>query len=68
MAQQYPEKALITIGVINIICTDLERSLEFYRDVLGFEVLEKECHPPVLWPNAVSAAADRVIHPLVPTL
>lgn len=36
-----------TIGEINIICTDLERSLAFYRDVLGFEVLAREpraCH------------------------
>jgi catechol 2,3-dioxygenase len=31
-----------TVGEINIICTDLERSLRFYRDVLGFEVVEKE--------------------------
>lgn len=30
------------VGEINIICTDLERSLRFYRDVLGFEVLERE--------------------------
>jgi catechol 2,3-dioxygenase-like lactoylglutathione lyase family enzyme len=26
----------------NIICTDLERSLRFYRDVLGFTVDERE--------------------------
>ena len=35
------------IGEINIICTDLERSLRFYRDLLGFEPLEREgpaCH------------------------
>lgn len=31
-----------TIGEINIICTDLERSLQFYCDVLGFEPLERE--------------------------
>lgn len=30
------------IGETNIICTDLERSLRFYRDLLGFEVLEAE--------------------------
>ena len=30
------------IGEINIICTDLERSLLFYRDVLGFEALQPE--------------------------
>lgn len=37
----------VTIGEINIICTDLDRSIKFYRDVLGFEVLEQEdvaCH------------------------
>jgi catechol 2,3-dioxygenase len=30
------------VGEINIICTDLERSLRFYRDVLGFAVLNAE--------------------------
>jgi catechol 2,3-dioxygenase-like lactoylglutathione lyase family enzyme len=30
------------IGETNIICTDLERSLRFYRDLLGFEALEPE--------------------------
>lgn len=37
----------VTIGEINIICTDLDRSIKFYRDVLGFEVLEQDdiaCH------------------------
>jgi len=29
-------------GEINIICTDLERSLTFYRDVLGFNFVERE--------------------------
>jgi catechol 2,3-dioxygenase-like lactoylglutathione lyase family enzyme len=39
--------AFVTVGEINIICTDLERSIKFYRDVLGFEVREQEplaCH------------------------
>ena len=39
--------AFVTIGEINIICTDLDRSIKFYRDVLSFEVLEREgaaCH------------------------
>ena len=31
------------IGKINIICTDAERSLRFYCDLLGFELLEEEC-------------------------
>ena len=31
-----------SVGEINIICTDLDRSLQFYRDVLGFEVLAQE--------------------------
>ncbi|HLK56283.1 MAG TPA: VOC family protein [Chthonomonadaceae bacterium] len=31
-----------TIGEINILCTDTHRSLAFYRDVLGFEVLAQE--------------------------
>lgn len=31
-----------TPGEINVICTDLERSLSFYQDVLGFEVVERE--------------------------
>jgi len=30
------------IGEINIICTDAERSLRFYRDLLGFEVVRRE--------------------------
>ncbi|MEM8737792.1 MAG: VOC family protein [Planctomycetota bacterium] len=30
------------IGEINIICTDLERSLHFYRDLLGCEALKPE--------------------------
>jgi catechol-2,3-dioxygenase len=39
--------SFVTIGEINIICSDLDRSIRFYRDVLGFEVLEQEdvaCH------------------------
>jgi len=32
----------LEIGEINVICTDLDRSLRFYRDVLGFEALESE--------------------------
>ncbi len=31
-----------SIGEINVICTDLERSLRFYRDVLGLEVVGRE--------------------------
>jgi catechol 2,3-dioxygenase-like lactoylglutathione lyase family enzyme len=31
-----------TVGEINILCTDASRSLVFYRDVLGFEVLSEE--------------------------
>ncbi len=30
------------VGEINIICTDIERSMTFYRDLLGFEVLSEE--------------------------
>ena len=30
------------IGEVNIICTDVERSLRFYRDLLGFEIVEQE--------------------------
>ena len=29
-------------GEINVVCTDRDRSLAFYRNVLGFEVLEEE--------------------------
>ncbi|NQU04702.1 MAG: VOC family protein [Calditrichaeota bacterium] len=29
-------------GEINIICTDIERSLGFYRDLLGFETVSVE--------------------------
>lgn len=27
---------------INVICTDLDRSLHFYNEVLGFEIIEHE--------------------------
>ena len=30
------------LGPVNVICTSLERSLAFYRDVLGFELAERE--------------------------
>lgn len=30
------------VGEINIICTDAENSLKFYRDILGFNVLSEE--------------------------
>jgi catechol 2,3-dioxygenase-like lactoylglutathione lyase family enzyme len=30
------------IGEVNIISTDAERSLRFYRDLLGFEVVRQE--------------------------
>jgi len=29
-------------GEINIICMDIQRSLHFYRNILGFEVIEQE--------------------------
>lgn len=29
-------------GETNIICTQLDKSLEFYRDTLGYRVVEKE--------------------------
>ena len=32
----------LTVGEINIVCTNIERSLKFYREVLGFEFLESE--------------------------
>lgn len=35
-------------GELNVICTDIERSLHFYHDVLGFEIAKRE--------------DDRVIH------
>ena len=31
-----------SIGEINVICTDIEESLYFYRDILGFSVVEQE--------------------------
>ncbi len=31
-----------SIGEINVICTDVDKSLRFYRDVLGFEPVEEE--------------------------
>jgi catechol 2,3-dioxygenase-like lactoylglutathione lyase family enzyme len=35
-------KMVFTPGETNIICTDLEKSLRFYRDVLGFSVEARE--------------------------
>ena len=32
----------VTIGEINIVCTDGEKSLRFYREVLGFHVESEE--------------------------
>ena len=32
----------VRVGEINIVCTDAEQSLEFYRDVLGFDVTSEE--------------------------
>ncbi|MEE9553166.1 MAG: VOC family protein [candidate division Zixibacteria bacterium] len=29
-------------GEINIVCADLDRSLTFYRDILGFTLIERE--------------------------
>lgn len=31
-----------TVGEINIICTDVEASLKFYRDILGFTSTQDE--------------------------
>ena len=31
-----------SIGEINVICTDIDESLHFYRDILGFSVVEQE--------------------------
>jgi catechol 2,3-dioxygenase-like lactoylglutathione lyase family enzyme len=52
------------LGEINIICTDIERSLHFYQDVLGFEVttvddavaihLQSAGHPVLLLSTATS--------------
>ena len=33
---------MFSIGEINVICSSLERSLAFYRDVLGFDFVEEE--------------------------
>lgn len=33
---------MFEVGEINIICSDGDRSLKFYRDVLGFEVVSQE--------------------------
>ena len=34
----------VTIDHIAVMCADLERSLHFYRDLLGFEVVSPEEH------------------------
>jgi len=35
------EEAERAIGEINVLCTDLDRSLHFYRDLLGLELVEE---------------------------
>jgi len=32
----------VGIGEVNIVCTDAERSLGFYQDILGFDVTSEE--------------------------
>jgi catechol 2,3-dioxygenase len=42
MEKKFFEKPTIYVGEVNINVTDLDRSLEFYRDFLGFKVLDQK--------------------------
>jgi catechol 2,3-dioxygenase-like lactoylglutathione lyase family enzyme len=68
---------MFTPGETNIICTDLEASLHFYRNVLGFKVIGKEgaaavhmrCGDrPFLLLAVASSPIDRSEYGAVPTL
>ena len=43
-ATSYHRRMRVTIDHIAVMCADLERSLRFYRDLLGFEVVSPEEH------------------------
>ena len=43
-ATSYHRHMRVTIDHIAVMCADLERSLHFYRDLLGFEVVSPEEH------------------------
>lgn len=46
-------------GEVNIICTNIDRSLAFYREVLGFRIMEEER-------GAVRLALGRMVLLLLP--
>lgn len=49
------------MGRINIVCLgvrDMERSIRFYKDGLGFETNEESCSPPVIFFKAGGAALE----------
>lgn len=48
MEKKYFESPTIYVGEVSINVTNLERSLEFYRDFLGFKVLEQNASEAVL--------------------
>ncbi|WP_077324186.1 VOC family protein [Virgibacillus siamensis] len=48
MEQKFFVKPATYVGEVNINVTDLERSIEFYQSVIGFDVLEKTENKAVL--------------------
>ena len=54
--------SLLILHHVSIIASDLERSLGFYRDLLGLEQVER---PPIPVPGAWLACGDRQIHIIV---
>ena len=48
MEKKFFDKPTIYVGEVNINVTNLERSLDFYRDFLGFKVLEQTGEQAVL--------------------
>jgi catechol 2,3-dioxygenase-like lactoylglutathione lyase family enzyme len=65
------------LGEVNVICSDMDRSLRFYRDVLGFEEGEHEGDVAVhmhcggqqiLLLAGASQAGPRHAYPAVPQL
>jgi catechol 2,3-dioxygenase len=48
MEKKFFEQPTVFVGEVNINVTDIERSLDYYENIIGFKVLEKAAHRAVL--------------------
>ncbi|WP_164670774.1 VOC family protein [Virgibacillus doumboii] len=55
MEKKFFEKPTIYVGEVNINVTNLEKSLEFYQNIIGFSVLEQTDRKAVLTANGKRA-------------